>query len=213
MELEILDIKGELTNRKIVLNDNFFEKTKPYNHSIYLEIKRYLSAQRHGKHKSKERSDLSGSTKKLHRQKGTGASRKGDIKNPIFRGGGRVFGPRPRLYLSKMNKQTKFLVRKSIIEYKLKKNKVKIIEDIRLDKPKMKPFLKILEYLGLINEKLLMIVEKKNTNLYLSSRNLDKFRLSTICEVNSYLLLKYSYILFSESSAKKIKNFLDPLNL
>ncbi|AEU09283.1 50S ribosomal protein L4 [Blattabacterium sp. (Cryptocercus punctulatus) str. Cpu] len=208
MELKILDIKGNYTDRKIEFNEKFFGK-KSYDHSIYLEIKRYLSAQRQGTHKSKERGDLSGSTRKLHRQKGTGGSRKGNIKNPIFRGGGRIFGPRPRHYFEKINKLTKNLVKKTIIGYKLKENKVKIIEDFQLKIPKTKFILKILKFLKLENKKSLMIIEKPNKNLYLSSRNLKNFKLLNINELNSYSLLNSLYIIFSENSMKKIYEILN----
>ncbi|WP_185862520.1 50S ribosomal protein L4 [Blattabacterium cuenoti] len=208
MELKILDIKGNCTNRRVQFNEKFFSK-KSYDHPIYLEIKRYLSAQRQGTHKSKERGDISGSRKKLHRQKGTGGSRKGDVKNPLFRGGGRVFGPKPRDYSLKINKLTKNLVRKNIIEHKLKMNQVKIIEDFQLEKPKTKLVLNILKSLQLINEKSLMIVEKTNKNLYLSARNLKNFKLLNAEELNSYFLLNYSYIILSESSVKRIEKFLN----
>ncbi|WP_185881729.1 50S ribosomal protein L4 [Blattabacterium cuenoti] len=208
MKLEVLDIKGNYTNRIIQFNEKFFSE-KSYDHSIYLEIKRYLSAQRQGTHKSKERGDISGSRKKLHRQKGTGGSRKGDIKNPLFRGGGRIFGPRPRDYSLKINKLTKNLARKNIIEHKLKMNQVKIIEDFQLEKPKTKFILNILKSLQLINEKSLMIVEKTNRNLHLSARNLKNFKLLNAEELNSYFLLNYSYIILSENSVKRIKKFLN----
>ncbi|AGD98140.1 large subunit ribosomal protein L4 [Blattabacterium sp. (Blatta orientalis) str. Tarazona] len=208
MELEILDIKGNSTNRKVLFNEKFFSK-KSYDHPIYLEVKRYLSAQRQGTHKSKERGEISGSRRKLHRQKGTGGSRKGDIKNPIFRGGGRVFGPVPRKYFLKINKLTKNLAKKNIIEYKLKTNKVKIIEDFQLKKPKTKLVLNILKSLQLMNEKLLMIVEKADRNLYLSARNLKNFQLLNVEELNSYSLLNSSYVILSEKSVKRIERILN----
>ncbi|AWU43676.1 50S ribosomal protein L4 [Blattabacterium sp. (Cryptocercus kyebangensis)] len=208
MELKILDIKGNYTTRKIEFNENFFGK-KSYDHSIYLEMKRYLSAQRQGTHKSKERGDLSGSTRKLHRQKGTGGSRKGDIKNPIFRGGGRIFGPRPRRYFEKINKLTKNLVKKTIIGYKLKENKIKIIEDFQFEVPKTKLILKILKSLELENKKSLMIIGKPNKNLYLSSRNLKNFKLLNINELDSYSLLNSLYVIFSENSMDKIHELLN----
>ncbi|WP_185859709.1 50S ribosomal protein L4 [Blattabacterium cuenoti] len=208
MELEVLDIKGNNTNRKIQFNEKFVSE-KSYDHPIYLEIKRYLSAQRQGTHKSKERGEVSGSRRKLHRQKGTGGSRKGDIKNPLFRGGGRVFGPKPRTYSLKINKLTKNLVRKNIIEYKLKMNQVKVIEDFQLEKPKTKLILNILKSLQLINIKSLMIIEETNRNLYLSARNLKNFKLLNVDELNSYFLLNYSYIILSENSVKKIEKILN----
>ncbi|QIK16623.1 50S ribosomal protein L4 [Blattabacterium sp. DPU] len=206
MELKILDIKGNYTDKKIEFRDNVFLK-KSYNHSIYLEIKRYLLAQRQGTHKTKERGELSGSTRKLHRQKGTGGSRKGDIKNPIFRGGGRVFGPKPRKYLIKLNKRTKNIVKKFIIEQKLIQNKILIIENLKLDVPKTKFFLNLLKSLQLENKKSLMIIEKTNKNLYLSSRNLKNFRLLNVNELDCFSLMNFPYIIFSENSIKKFFNF------
>jgi 50S ribosomal protein L4, bacterial/organelle len=207
MELKILDIKGNYTDKKIEFDDNIFFK-KSYHHSMYLEIKRYLSAQRQGTHKSKERGELSGSTKKLHRQKGTGASRKGNIKNPIFRGGGRVFGPKPKKYFSKLNKRTKNAVRKFIIEQKLIHNKIMIVEDLQLNVPKTKFILDFLKSLQLINKKSLMIIGKTNINLYLSSRNLKNFKILSINELDCYSLINFSYIIFSESSIEKVYQFL-----
>lgn len=207
MELKILDIKGNYTDKKIEFHDNIFLK-KSYNHSLYLEIKRFLSAQRQGTHKSKERGELSGSTKKLHRQKGTGGSRKGSIKNPIFRGGGRVFGPKPRKYLTKLNKRTKNIVRKFIIEQKLVQNKVMIIEDLKLNVPKTKFVLNLLKSLQLENKKSLMIIGETNKNLYLSSRNLRNFKLLSVNELNCFSLINFPYIIFSENSIKKIYQFL-----
>ncbi|WP_185851404.1 50S ribosomal protein L4 [Blattabacterium cuenoti] len=209
MELKILDIQGNDTNRKVKIDNSFFffGKNYSYDHSIYLEIKRFLSAQRQGTHKSKERGELSGSTRKLHRQKGTGGSRKGDIKNPIFRGGGRVFGPRPKRYFFKLNNLTKKLVKRYIIGSKLKTNKVKIIEDIKLEIPKTKLILKMLSSFQLKDKKLLMVIGKYNKNLYLSSRNLKNFQLLTIDELNSYSLLNSLYVFFSENSINKIHGF------
>ncbi|WP_185855878.1 50S ribosomal protein L4 [Blattabacterium cuenoti] len=208
MILEILDSKGNSTNREFKISDSILN-FRSYDHSVYLEIKRFFSKKRQGTHKSKERSELSGSTRKLHRQKGTGGSRKGDIKNPLFRGGGRIFGPRPRDYSLKLNKITKKLVKKYLLEDKLKKNKVKIIEDLKLEIPKTKLFLNILNSFQLKEKKLLMVIGTPNKNLYLSSRNLKNFRLLNINELDSYSLLNSSYVLFSENSVKKIHEFLN----
>ncbi|WP_185857135.1 50S ribosomal protein L4 [Blattabacterium cuenoti] len=207
MELKILDIKGNYTDKKIEFRDDVFFK-KSYRHSIYLEIKRYLLAQRQGTHKSKERGELSGSTKKLHRQKGTGGSRKGDIKNPIFRGGGRVFGPKPRKYITKLNKRTKNIVKKSIIEQKLVQNKILIIEDLKLNVPKTKFILNLLKSLQLTDKKSLMIIGEMNKNLYLSSRNLNNFKLLSVSELDCFSLINFSYIIFSENSINKINHLL-----
>ncbi|WP_185851965.1 50S ribosomal protein L4 [Blattabacterium cuenoti] len=207
MELKVLDTKGNYTDKKIEFRDDIFFK-KSYRHSIYLEIKRYLLAQRQGTHKSKERGELSGSTKKLHRQKGTGGSRKGDIKNPIFRGGGRVFGPKPRKYIIKLNKRTRNIVKKSIIEQKLVQNKIMIIEDLKLNTPKTKFFLNLLKSLQLTNKKSLMIIGDMNKNLYLSSRNLNNFKLLSVSELDCFSLINFSYIILSENSIKKIYQLL-----
>ncbi|WP_185861087.1 50S ribosomal protein L4 [Blattabacterium cuenoti] len=210
MELKVLDIKGNYTEKKIKFNDKIFFK-KSYRHPLYLEIKRYLLAQRQGTHKSKERGELSGSTKKLHRQKGTGGSRKGNIKNPIFRGGGRVFGPKPRKYLTKLNKRTKNIVRKFLIEQKLVHNKVLIIEDFQLETPKTKFILKLLKSLQLTNHKSLMIIGEINKNLYLSSRNLKNFKLLIVNELDCFSLINFAYIIFSENSINRISKFLDSI--
>ncbi|WP_185864291.1 50S ribosomal protein L4 [Blattabacterium cuenoti] len=207
MEFKVLDINGNKTDKKIQFEDKFLSR-KSYSHSVYLEIKRYLSAQRQGTHKSKSRGDLSGSRRKLHRQKGTGGSRKGDIKNPIFRGGGRIFGPKPRKYFTKINKHTKSMVRKYLFEDKLKKNKVKIVENIVLDVPKTKFIVKLLESLQLKNKKSLMIIGKMNNNLYLSSRNIRNFRLLNINELDCFSLLNFSDIILSEDSIEKMYKFL-----
>ncbi|WP_185865831.1 50S ribosomal protein L4 [Blattabacterium cuenoti] len=207
MELKILDIKGNFTDKKVEFNEKIFSK-KSYDHSIYLEVKRYLSSQRQGTHKSKERGELSGSNRKLHRQKGTGGSRKGNIKNPIFRGGGRVFGPKPRKYLIKLNKSTKNKVKKFIIEQKLIQNKIKIIENIKLNIPKTKFVLELLKSLQLKDKKLLMVLGEKNKNLYLSSRNLDNFKLLNVNELDCFSLLNFPNVILSENSIKKIHEFL-----
>ncbi|WP_341666228.1 50S ribosomal protein L4 [Blattabacterium cuenoti] len=207
MKLKILDIQGNDTDKKIEFHETIFFK-KSYNHSLYLEIKRYLLAQRQGTHKSKERGELSGSTKKLHRQKGTGGSRKGDIKNPIFRGGGRVFGPKPRKYLIKLNKRTKNIVRKFLIEQKLVRNKILIIENLKLNIPKTQFFLKLLKSLQLENKKSLMVIGETNKNLYLSSRNLNNFKLLSVNELDCFSLIKFPYIIFSEDSIHKMYQFL-----
>lgn len=207
MELKVLDINGNQTDKKIRFENKFFSK-KSYDHSVYLEIKRYLSAQRKGTHKSKERGELSGSRRKLHRQKGTGGSRKGDIKNPIFRGGGRVFGPKPRKYLTKINKYTKDMVKKFIFEQKLTQNKVKIVENFKLDVPKTKFIVQFLDSLQLKNKKSLMIIGKSNKNLYLSSKNLRNFKLLDVNELDCFSLLNFSDIILSEDSIEKIYKFL-----
>ncbi|WP_185882763.1 50S ribosomal protein L4 [Blattabacterium cuenoti] len=207
MKITILDIHGNYTDKIIKINEDKFLK-KSYHYSLYLEIKRYLHSQRQGTHKSKERGEVTGSNRKIHRQKGTGSSRKGTIKNPIFRGGGRVFGPKPRNYSIKLNKKIKNKVKRFILEYKIMKNRIKIIENIALDNPKTKFFSKLLLSLKLNNIKSMMIIDKFNRNLYLSSRNIKKFKLIQLNELDSFSLLHFSYIIVCENSIKHILNFL-----
>ncbi|WP_185882263.1 50S ribosomal protein L4 [Blattabacterium cuenoti] len=208
MKLNILNQHGNFTDKEIDFKDIILS-TKSYNHCIYLEIKRYLSAQRQGTHSAKNRSKIIGSNRKLHKQKGLGGSRKGSIKNPLFRGGGRIFGPIPKKYnIKKTNKITKHLVRQSILKYKLTTNTVFIVEDIKLTNPSTKTLVKILVSMKLNNnKKSLMIINNINNNLYLSSRNLQNFKLLLINNLNSYLLLKYYYIIFTESALINVFNF------
>ncbi|WP_185877201.1 50S ribosomal protein L4 [Blattabacterium cuenoti] len=207
MELKILDIDGNDTDKRIIFDDNLFFK-KSYYHLVHLELKRYLFAQRHGNSKTKERSDITGSTRKLYRQKGTGNARKGDIKNPIFRGGGRVFGPKPKKYSIKVNKNTRKIVKKFLIEKKLSKNKIIIIEKFQIEKPKTKIVLKILKSLNLSNKKSLLVIEKFDKNLYLSFRNLKLHRIICINELDCFMLLNYSYIILTNISINKFQNYL-----
>ncbi|HEX9232554.1 MAG TPA: 50S ribosomal protein L4 [Blattabacteriaceae bacterium] len=209
MEVKVFDITGKETGRKVILQDQVFG-INPNTHAISMEIKRYLSAQRQGTHKTKERSEVSGSTRKLHRQKGTGGSRKGDINNPLFRGGGRVFGPIPKKYLFKLNKSFKKLAKRSILSQRLKEGKLKVIENFLLKNPKTKLFLGILSLLNLRKKKVLMVYGKPNKNLFLSSRNLEKIKLATYNEVSSYDLLNASNILFMEDSLEEVhKNLME----
>jgi large subunit ribosomal protein L4 len=209
MEVKVFDIKGKETGRHVILQDQVFG-LNPNTHVISMEIKRYLSAQRQGTHKTKERSEVSGSTRKLHRQKGTGGSRKGDINNPLYRGGGRVFGPRPRKYLLKLNKSFKKLAKRSILSQRLKEGKLKVIENFSFKNPKTKLFLGILRELNLREKKVLMVYVNPNKNLFLSSRNLKKIKLATLNEVSSYDMLNASNILFMEDSLEEVhKNLME----
>lgn len=205
MEIEIFNINAISTGRNILLNNSIFGTT-PNEHIVYLEIKRFLASQRQGNHKSKERGDISGSTRKLQRQKGTGNARKGSINSPLLRGGARVFGPRPRKYSFKLNKYVKKLSKCSILSYKLKNNYLKIVEDFSLDLPKTKYLINILKSFNLLYKKTIIITEKLNKSLYLSSRNLKFIKVITINELNSYVLLKYNYVVFLESSINFINN-------
>jgi large subunit ribosomal protein L4 len=209
VEIKILNIKGNNTGKKLFLDDSIFNIQNPNQYAIYLEIKRYLAAQRHGKHKTKERSEISGSTRKIHRQKGTGSSRKGDIKNPLFRGGARVFGPSlEKNYKFKINKFTRILARKSILTIKNRNNQIKIVENFFLKIPKTKLLLEIIKSLNILNKKSLIISENINKNLYLSSRNLKMVKVVSINEVNNYDLLNFFYIVFIENSIKKLEKIM-----
>jgi len=202
MKITILNNYGLETGRYLKVN-NFFIK-KENNNILFLEIKRYLSAQRQGTNKSKERSEITGSTKKIQRQKGSGNARKGDIKNPIFRSGGRIFGPKPRNFNIKINNKYKFLAKKTILNFKLRTNKIKVIEDFKFNFIKTKLVFKILNRLNFNLKKSLIIYHKKNDNFYFSSRNLKFTNILSINELNSYELANSDYLLFFESAIKKI---------
>lgn len=204
MELVVLDRSGKETGRKVTLDETIFG-VEPNTHAVYLEVKQYLASQRQGTHKSKERSELSGSTRKLHRQKGTGGSRKGDINNPLFRGGARVFGPRPRDYRFKLNKSLKRIAKKSVFSQKLKENNLKVVEDLNFEAPKTKDFTKVLQDLGLANKKALFILGQSNKNVYLSSRNLQDAKVLGYSEISSYDILKANEVVLFESSVEKIQ--------
>lgn len=204
MIISIFNINGYRTDKKICLDPSIFD-IKYHKQIVFLEIKRYLSAQRQGKHKTKERSELSGSTRKIHRQKGTGQSRKGDINNPIFRGGSRIFGPKPKLYHNKLNKSAKILAKKSILSKKLKDNSLKVIEDLLFEIPKTKKIVNILRAFKAENKRTLFILSESNNSFYLSSRNLLTKKVITINELNNYDLLNSSMLFFFESSIKLIQ--------
>lgn len=204
MELSVLNIKGSDTKRKAVLVDDIYG-IEPNDHAIYLDVKQYLANQRQGTHKSKQRNEITGSTRKLHKQKGTGGSRKGSIKNPLFRGGGRVFGPQPRDYSFKLNKKVKRLARTSALTYKAKDNRIVIIEDFSFETPKTKQFIGVLNNLKLNDKKTLLVIAEPNNNVYLSSRNLQGARVVTASELNTYDILNANYLVLAEGSVKKIE--------
>lgn len=204
MELIVLDKSGKETGRKVSLEDAIFG-IEPNQHVVYLEVKQYLAAQRQGTHKSKERSELSGSTRKLHRQKGTGGSRKGDIKNPLFKGGARVFGPKPRDYRFKLNKALKRLAKKSVLSQKLKENNLKIVEDLKFETPKTKDFVQVINNLGLANKKTLFVLGDSNKFVYLSSRNFQDAKVLGYNEISSYDILNANEVVLFESSVEKIQ--------
>jgi large subunit ribosomal protein L4 len=204
MEVSVLNNTGKDTGRKVNLPDEIFGIT-PNDHAIYLDVKQYLANQRQGTHKSKERGEITGSTKKLHKQKGTGGSRKGSIKNPLYKGGGRVFGPRPRDYSFKLNKKVKALARKSALAYKASNTAIAVLEDFTLDAPKTKEYLKFLQNFSAVDQKTLLVLSDVNTNVYLSSRNLPKAKVTTVNQLNTYELLHADRLFISESSLPRIE--------
>ncbi|WP_259115633.1 50S ribosomal protein L4 [Candidatus Karelsulcia muelleri] len=202
MKITIFNNSGIETGRYLKVN-NFFLK-KENNNILFLDIKRYLSDQRQGTNKSKERSEITGSTKKIQRQKGSGNARKGDIKNPIFRSGGRIFGPKPRNFNIKINNKSKFLAQKTILNFKLRTNKIKVIEDFKINIIKTKLVLKIFKRLNFDLKKSLIIYNKRNDIFFFSSRNLKFTNILSINELNSYELANSDYLVFFESAIKKI---------
>jgi len=207
MELEVLDRNGKATGRKVTLNSEVFQVT-PNDHAIYLDVKSIRANQRQGTHKSKQRNEISGSTKKLIKQKGTGGARKGSIKSPLLKGGGRVFGPEPRDYGFKLNKKTKVLARKSALTYKANENQIFILEDLNFDAPKTKYFRELLSNLKISDKKSLLVLSDLNKNVYLSSRNLKEAKTIIASELNTYDILNSKYIVLTESSVSKIDTYL-----
>jgi large subunit ribosomal protein L4 len=199
MELKVYNIKGEDTGRQINLNDSIFG-CEPNDHAIYLDVKQYLANNRQGTHKSKERAEISGSTRKLKKQKGTGTARFGSIKNPLFRGGGRVFGPQPRDYSFKLNKKLKQLARKSALSYKVMENEIYVIEDFNFETPKTKQYQEIKNNLKIADKKSLLVLGETNKNIYLSSRNLEGSKTVTISELTTYDIMNTKALLLAESS-------------
>lgn len=204
MELVVFNTSGKETGRKVTLDEAIFG-IEPNQHAVYLEVKQYLAAQRQGTHKSKERSEIAGSTKKLKKQKGSGSARYGDIKNPIFRGGGRIFGPKPRDYRFKLNKALKRLAKKSVLSQKMKDNSIKVLEAFNFDAPKTKEFINLNNALGFEGKKSLYILPEANKNVYLSSRNLAKTKVLTYNEISSYDLVHAGEIVFLEGAIEKFQ--------
>ena len=199
MELAILNIDGKETGRKVSLNDSIFG-IKPNDHAIYLDTKQFLANQRQGTHKSKQRGEVTGSTRKIKRQKGTGTARAGSIKNPLFRGGGRVFGPQPRFYGFKLNKKLKQLARRSALSYKASTNKIIVLEDFTFEAPKTKEMVKIGTTLNIGNKKSLFVLPEQNKNIYLSSRNVQGVDVITAGELSTYKIMKASTLVLVESA-------------
>lgn len=203
MKLEVINIQGEKTGRSVDLPDSVFG-IEPNEHAVYLAVKLYLANQRQGTHKAKERSEVSGSTRKLHRQKGTGGSRKGDINNPLYRGGGRVFGPRPRNYGFKLNKKVKLLARRSALSAKAAAGQIMVVEDFSFDSPKTKKFLEILHKLGLSGKKTVFVTSDMEKEVLLSSRNVPKTQVTRATDLNTYQVLNSSALVLSEGAIGKI---------
>lgn len=207
MEVAILNKEGNSTNRKVELKDSVFG-IEPNDHAIYLDVKQYLANQRQGTHKSKQRNEIAGSTRKLHKQKGTGGARKGSIKSPLLRGGGRIFGPQPRDYSFKLNKKVKKIARLSALAYKAKESNIVVLEDFSFESPKTKNYSQFLNNLKLSDKKTLFIVGDSNKNLYLSSRNLEGTKVVAASDINTYDILKANCLIISESAISKIENIL-----
>lgn len=208
MELSVYNINGSESGKKVKLNDAVFS-IEPNDHAIYLDVKQYLANQRQGTHKAKEKSEVSGSTKKLHRQKGTGGSRKGSIKSGTFVGGARIHGPRPRDYSFKLNKKLKQLARKSALAYKVKENSIIALENFNLDEPKTKKYVDIINNLKLSNQKVLMVIADYNENVYKSSRNLPKAKVMAAKDLNTYEILNANKVVLLENSVPVIEEILN----
>ncbi|TDQ14723.1 LSU ribosomal protein L4P [Algoriphagus boseongensis] len=207
MELAVINHKGQDTGRKVTLSDEIFA-IEPNDNAIYLDVKQYLANQRQGTHKSKERNEVAGSTKKIKKQKGTGGARAGSLKAPNFRGGGRVFGPKPRDYSFKLNKKLKQLARKSALSYKVKDNSLVVLEDLSFEAPKTKNYIALLNGLSLSDKKTLLVLPEDNKNVFLSSRNLPKAKVVTVNDVNTYQLLNADHLVLCEGSVSKLETIL-----
>ncbi len=203
MNIAVLNIKGEDTGKKVKLNKDIFG-VEPNDHAIYLDVKSFLAAQRQGTHKAKERAEITGSTRKIKRQKGTGTARAGSIKSPVFVGGGRVFGPKPRDYSFKLNKKVKQLARKSALSYKAKSKDIAVIEDFSFEAPKTKSYLDILKKLNVGDQKSLFVLPENSKNILLSSRNLKNTKVSVVNELNTYEVINSDKVVFLEGSIEKL---------
>ena len=204
MELEVYNIKGTKTDRKVTLPDTIFG-IEPNDHAIYLDVKQFMANKRQGTHSSKEKSMVSGSTRKLKKQKGTGGARSGSVKNPLLRGGARIFGPQPREYNFKLNKKLKKLARLSALTYKAKDNNIFVVEDFSFETPKTKNFTELLKNFQLTGKKTLLVMANKDENILLSSRNLSKIKVVRASDLNTYEILDAKFMLITESSVKDIE--------
>ena len=208
MEVSVLNINGQETGRKVTLNESIFG-IEPNDHVLYLDVKQYLANQRQGTAKSKERSEINGSTRKLGRQKGGGGARRGDIKSPVLVGGGRVFGPKPRDYRFKLNKKVKELARKSALSYKAQENSIVVVEDFNIEAPKTKDFVNIAKNLKVDGKKTLVLLPEVNKNVYLSARNLKGVEVLTASQLNSYKVLNADVLVITEKSLETIDGILN----
>ncbi|WP_431123116.1 50S ribosomal protein L4 [Flagellimonas flava] len=205
MKVAVLDIKGKDTGRKADLSKEVFG-IEPNEHAIYLDVKQYLAHQRQGNHKAKERAEIAGSTRKIKKQKGTGTARAGSIKSPVFRGGGRIFGPRPKDYTQKLNKNVKRLARKSALTLKSKEKAITVVEDFNFEAPKTKDFKAFLSSLGIENKKSLIVLGDSNKNVYLSSRNLERSEVVTSSELSTYKIVNAGSVVLTESALEGIES-------
>ncbi|HAE31439.1 MAG TPA: 50S ribosomal protein L4 [Flavobacteriales bacterium] len=205
MELAVYNTKGKATSKKVKLSDSIFG-IEPNDHAIYLDVKLIMANKRQGTHMARERADVAGSTKKIKKQKGTGTARAGSIKNPLFRGGGTVFGPRPRIYGFKLNKKQRKLARMSALSYKAKEDSIVILEDLKMDSPKTKEYLTIMDNLNLSGTKTLVVVAENDRNVYLSSRNVQNTKVIEASQVNTYDVLNCKKLVIAESAVDKIEN-------
>jgi len=208
MEVAIVKYSGEKSGKKAKLSDEVFG-IEPNDHAIYLDVKSYLANQRQGTHKSKQRNEISGSSRKIKKQKGTGGARAGNIKNPLFKGGGRVFGPEPRNYSFKLNKKVKTLARKSALTYKAKDNAIAVLEDFNFETPKTKQYIKMLSALSLADKKTLLVLPEKNKNVVLSGRNLKNAKVTTADQISTYDVMNADNVIFIESSVSKVETLLN----
>ncbi|GGC31722.1 50S ribosomal protein L4 [Parapedobacter defluvii] len=204
MEVNVLNISGKETGAKVQLPEAIFG-VEPNDHAIYLDVKQYLANQRQGTHKSKQRNEIAGSTRKLHKQKGTGGARAGSIKSPLFNGGGRIFGPQPRDYSFKLNKKLKALARKSALSYKAKENNIVVLDEVNFDSVKTKNYVNLVNSLNVANEKTLLVLPAQDNNVYLSSRNLKKAKVIAASELNTYDVLNAGKLLLTTASVKTLE--------
>lgn len=201
MQVEVLNTKGEKTGRTVELPDDIFG-IEPNDHVIYLAVKQYQSAQRQGTHKVKTRAEVQGASRKLHRQKGTGGARKGNIRNPLYKGGGTIFGPKPHGYVTKLNKKVKDLAKMSALAYKAKENAIVVVEDITMDAPKTKQVYNVMKLLNVADKKTLIVIPEYNDNLYLSTRNVPNIASTLLSDINTYDIINADVLVLTEAAAK-----------